>query len=188
MTLAVQEGTQFLFSLNASFVPTVIDFSRAGNTQTELDLTSVAAGAAEQSVKVDLGANRASAYEVMMAVEMNATTLASGETIDLYWAPSTSGTANSGNVASVDGNASGVAPLNPSGSVTDDEFVAQCDYIGSLTLTDDATTNVQGGFVGVFSPSSRYGLLVVFNNSGAPTHSDAVESHVVFNPIQLADV
>lgn len=187
MTLAVQESTQFLFSLNASFVPTVIDYSRASNTQTELDLTSVAAGAAEQSVKVDLGANRASAYEVMMAVEM-ASGVVSGETLDLYWAPSTSATANSGNVASVDGNASGVAPLNPSGSVTDDEFVAQCDYIGSLTLTDDITTNVQGGFVGVFSPSSRYGLLVVFNNSTGATHSDAVESHVVFNPIQLADV
>ena len=187
MTLAIQTGNQFVFNESGTFSPTVVNLTQAGYTSVALDLTSVAAGAAEQSAKANLGPNRATSYQVMAAVEMATGTL-SGETLDFYWAPSDSGTNNDGNVAGVDGNVSGVAPLNPSGAVSDDEFIAQCDYIGSLTLTDDITPNVQAGFVGVFSPSSQYGLLVVFNNATGATHSDAVESHVVFTPINMSDV
>ena len=46
---------------------------------------------------------------------------------------------------------------------------------------------MQNGIVGVFSPSSRYGQLIVVNNSGDAFEADDVEMHQVFNPIDYAD-
>ena len=45
------------------------------------------------------------------------------------------------------------------------------------------TATVQVAEVGMFTPSERYGSLVVKNESAAAFHSDDVESHVVFDPI-----
>ena len=63
------------------------------------------------------------------------------------------------------------------------EGIKQLIYIGSMVMSADATTTVQVAFIGVFSPPTRYGSLIVINESGAAHHSDAVESHIVFDPI-----
>ena len=41
----------------------------------------------------------------------------------------------------------------------------------------------RSGFVGVFSPTNRYGQLIVVNNGGDVFEADDVEMHQVMNPI-----
>jgi hypothetical protein len=146
-----------------------------------LTLSGVASAAGRQSDKVDLGATRAPAYEVLGCVDFTGETPSATGRIDYYWAPSTSGTQANGNVAGNSG-ADGAAPDGALGSITLAEFLKQCDFIGSLFTHDGAV--VQNGLVNPrWSPSSRYGELVVVNNGGDNFEADDVEMHQVFNPI-----
>lgn len=149
-------------------------------TDVALTLASLADGAGRQSAKADLGATRARAYEVLAAIDFTGETPTTGEVVQFYWAPSTSGTAGNGNVA---GNSGGDAacPDGALGSITLAEFLKQCQFIGNLVVHDGAV--VQNGFAGVLCPTSRYGQLIVVNESGDALEADNVESHVVFNPI-----
>lgn len=148
-------------------------------TQT-ITLTALAAAAARQSDKVDLGALRADRYAVFGSVNFTGETLASGEVVNYYWAPSTNGTDANGNIAGNSG-LDGAAGDGDPGAITAAEFVKQCQVIGSLVISDDA--NVQGGLIGVFSPPTRWGQIVVFNNTSDPFEADATEPHVVLIPI-----
>lgn len=174
-------GTQIRFS-GTGFLPADAgtNFTIGTPTDVTLSLSAVANNAARQSAKVDLGATRAASYEVLAAVDFTLEAPTAGNTVEFYWAPSTSTTAANGNVA---GN-SGLDALCPDGAlgiITDDEFVKQCIFIGALVVHDGAS--VQNGFVGVFSPSGRYGQMIVFNKSGDAFEADNVEAHVVINPI-----
>lgn len=176
-------GTQIRFCVAASLSPADVATNLTIGTPTDVALTlsAVASAAARQSAKVDLGATRAAAYEVLGCVDFTGETPTVGLTIDYYWAPSTHATAANGNVA---GN-SGVDAACPDGctttAITIAEFVKQCLLIGQLTITDDAT--VQCGFVGVLRPTGRYGQLIVVNSSGDAFEADDVEMHQVLNPI-----
>jgi hypothetical protein len=144
----------------------------------QIDLTSVANGAARQGVKVDLGATRADRYAVTLRVELDVAAT-SGTTVDLYWAPSphtTAGTANPGGVSGTDAAYTGTA----GDSIADS--VKQLDHIGSLVCTADAATVVQQQ-AWIYSPPERYGSPVVFNQSGQAFEGDAVEMSIIFNPI-----
>lgn len=177
----IKVGTQLTFADHATdFVGGAAKTSleQAGSTDVQLDLTSVADTAGRESAKVDLGAARAARYSVMATMEFAATPTA-GALVELYWAPSPDGTAANGNPMNIDG----VDAAAPSGIGTLAELVLVCQLIGKFVCTNDATTAVQTGFVGVFSPAERYGILVVKNESGAAFSSDAVETHIVFNPI-----
>ena len=147
-------------------------------TDVQLDMTSVADAAARQSAKVDLGATRPMEWALIAAVEMAATPT-TGEVIEFYWNSSPDSTAANGNSGYTTGSdaayAGGVATLA--------EGVAQLDFIGVLVCSADATTTVQTAVIGTFSPRARYGSLVVKNESGAAFHSDAVETHMVMNPV-----
>ena len=188
MSLVVQEAAQVQFSGTLSIADSGTDFTRA--SPTPITATCTMSGLANdngrQSAKVDLGANRYSDYEVLASLEMGSTPT-NGTKVEFYWAPSTSGTAANGNTM---GN-SGSDAAAPNGAVPSglslDQFIAACDYIGSLTVANIATS-VQSGFVGVFSPSSRYGQLVVVNRTGAAFVANNDEHHVVFNPLVYTDV
>lgn len=176
-------GTQIRFFVTGSFSPadSGTNFTIGTPTDAALTLSGVTNGAGRQSAKVDLGATRAAGYEVLGCVDFTGETPTAGGRIDYYWAPSTSGTAGNGNVA---GNSGGdaAAPDGALGSITLAEFLLQCDFIGSLIVHDGAV--VQNGLVSPrFEPSSRYGQLVVVNNSGGTFEADDVEAHQVFNPI-----
>lgn len=144
----------------------------------DLELASVADDAARQSVKADLGENRAMEYAVRAAFEFAATPTA-GETVELYWAPSHSATAGNGNPANVTGADAAYAGY----SANLDASLKHLDYIGPFIVTANPTGVIQSSKVAVFSPDQRYGSLVVVDRSGAAFHSDDVESHVVFDPI-----
>ena len=151
---------------------------QVGSTDVQIDTTDLADGSGRESVKVDLGATRASRYNVMASIEFAATPT-TGELVELYWAPSPDATAANGNPMNIDG----ADAAAPSGIGTLAELVAVCQLIGSFICTNDATAAVQTAWVGTFSPTERYGILVVKNESGAAFHSDVVETHFVFDPI-----
>ena len=174
---------QIRFFITGSFSPDDVATNWTIGTPTDvvLTLSGVADGAGRQSTKVDLGATRAPQFEVLGCVDFTGETPdAAGGSIDYYWAPSTNATEANGNVAGNSG-ADGACPGGALGGITLAEFLLQCQFIGSLATCD--STTVQNGFVGVFSPSSRYGQLIVVNNSGDAFEADDVEMHQVFNPI-----
>jgi hypothetical protein len=153
-------------------------FKSSGGDAT-LTLTSVSNGAARQSAKLDLGATRGPSYLVKAAFEIAATPTA-GNTIDLYWAPSSSATAATDNPGNVSGSDSAYSGY--SSNLTDS--LKQLQFIGSFVCTAQATATVQKAIVGRFSPLHRYGTLVVVNNSGAALHSSATNMEVILSPIR----
>ena len=180
--ILVKVGTQIAFGVDADFNPADDGTNFVDDLDTidvVLTLASVATGAGRQSAKCDLGEKRAESYTVYAAVDFTDETPAATGTVDYYWAPSSNGTAANGNIA---GNSGGDAacPDGALGSITLAEFIRQCQFIGQLACHDGAS--VQAGLVGVFAPCSRYGQLIVVNNSGDAFEADNVEMHVVFNP------
>lgn len=173
---------QIRFCVAASLSPADdgTNFTIGTPTDVALTLAAVANAAGRQSAKVDLGATRAEYYSVFGCVDFTGETPTAGNTIEYYWAPSTSGTAANGNVAGNSG-ADGAAPDGALGSITLSEFTKQCILIGILAVHDGAS--VQCGYVGTFCPPTRYGQLVVVNNSGDAFEADDVEMHQVMNPL-----
>jgi hypothetical protein len=157
--------------------------SKVGGTRThDLDLTDLLFTAARQGVKADLGATRAMRYAITLAVEFKAAdTPESGETVNLYWAPSgsvTAGVANQGGCAGTDAAYTGTAgdSLNDS--------LKQLIFIGAIVLTSDVVAVVQRQTF-VFSPPTRYGQPVVLNNTNAEDFNDvdAQEMYVRMVPL-----
>ena len=174
--------TQIRFFVTGSFSPAdaATNWTISTPTDVVLTLSGVVDAAGRQSTKIDLGATRAPEYEVLGCVDFTGETPTAGKTVDYHWAPSTSGTEANGNVAGNSG-ADADAPGGALGAITLAEFLLQCQFIGSLIIHDGAV--VQNGLVGRFSPSSRYGQLIVVNNSGDAFEADDVEMHQVMTPI-----
>lgn len=147
-------------------------------TDVQLDLTSVASGSARQSTKFDFGAVRARKYAIRGALEMAATPTA-GLTVDLWLAPSQSGTAGTGNPGGASGSDSAYAGYSSNLEASK----LQLQYIGQFVLTAQTTGTVQIAEGGTFSPRERYASLVVINRGGSAFHSDAAEINIVFDPI-----
>jgi len=176
--ILVKQGTALAFKL-ASYSPTAVnDIDPAGSTTVDLTLSSIAAAAAKNSDKVDLGATRANAFSVVAAIEWFAAVTAGGK-VSFYWSPSNNATASDGNPGSPDG-VDGAYTGDGGGTVA--ESVRQMQFIGTLTTTD--LVGVQMAKVGEFSPQERYGQLIVVNNSSATLcGTDDIESAIVITPI-----
>ena len=178
----VKSGTQIRFFVTGSFSPADAGTNWTSGTPTDVVLTlaSLANAAGRQSDKVDLGPTRAKVYECLGCVDFTGETPTAGSLVDYYWLPSTSTTQANGNVAGNSG-ADAAAPGGALGSITLDEFRQMGIFIGSLKIHDGAV--VQNGYVGSFSPPTRYGQLLVINNSGDAFEADDVEMHQVLNPV-----
>ena len=181
-TISNTQATQVRFFNTAAFSPADpgTDYTAGTPTDVALSLSAVANTAGRQSAKADLGANRAEKYSCEIAVDFTLETPTAGGTVDVYWAPSTVSTAANGNVAGNSG-ADAAAPDGALGTITLDEFVQQCIKIGSLVVHDGAV--VQNGHVGILYPPTRYGQIVVYNNSGDAFEADNVEMAVWLTPI-----
>ena len=170
--ILVKSGTPILWA-------DVTDYAGDGGTRThQIDLTSLADGAARQGAKADLGATRAKEYTVTMCVEM-AVAPVSAASIALYWAPSlhaTAATLNPGGCSGAD-----AAYTGTSGDSLDDSLL-QLIPLGSLSLTADADPALQI-YVATLFPPHRYGMPVVDNNGGQAMHSDAIECFVSITPM-----
>ena len=176
-----QDGTppQICFRNSGDFAPATATDLRVGSpTLVQLNLTSVANAGFRQSTKVDLGDPRATRYAIRAALEFAATPT-SQVTCELWWAPSGSATAANGNP----GNVSGADGAYTGYSANADAAVPQLKRIGTFPTTAQATGTVQVAECGEFVPTERYGSLIFVNRSGAAMHNDAVEMHIVFDPI-----
>lgn len=146
----------------------------------QINLTSLSAGAARQSDKIDFTANIDLEYVLSAAVEW-ASAPTAGETVDFYigWSSSaTAGTNNPGGLGGADAAYTGY-------SANLDESLKQLQYIGSMIATVQATGTVQiDTAVATFTPRLRYGTLVVVNNSALDGfHTDAAETAVALTPL-----
>ena len=144
----------------------------------QMDLTSLANGSYRQSAKFDFGANWSIEYFARLAVEIAATPTA-GNTIGLYLAYSDSATAGTGNAAGISGSDAAYTGYSSNA----DAAILQLDLVSLFTVTAQATTTVQVIDGWTFRPKARYASAVILNESGAALHSDAVEMHVVLNPL-----
>lgn len=155
------------------------DFDDDPGAQTnQIDLTSLADGAARQSDKFDFGATRATRYNVVASFEIDVAP-ASGEVVSLYLAPSLEATAGDSNPGGVSGSDSGYT--GTSGDSLADSLL-QLDFIGSVLCTADADPTMQTQYF-VYAPHARYATLVVMNNSGQAFVGDATHHFVIFEPI-----
>lgn len=157
----------------------VTDYSSTGSgfTRThQIDLTSLAAGAARQGAKADLGATRAKVYTVRAAIEWGTAPTAQG-LVEIYWSGSYSGTAGVGNDAGASGSDAAYKAAEEA------EWSRQAIYIGSLVATNDAAGTVQYQTVGSFTPPSRYGQVIVYNRSTQAFDTDATNMLVALIPV-----
>ncbi len=101
-----------------------------------------------------------------------------GLEIELYWAPSDSGTAGTD-------NGGGVSGTDATFNTTPDEYKMQLVFIGSLVLSNNAGTGVQKQWLS-FVPSCRYGSPVVVNKSGQTLGGTAGDHTLTFIPREEA--
>jgi len=159
--------------------------AQVGGTRThDLDLTDLLFTAARQGEKADLGATRARRYAITLSVEFKTGEAPeSGETVDLYWGPSgsgTAGTANQGGLAGTDAAYTGTAGDSLADSLK------QLDFIGSLILTVEVVGTPQRQTF-VFSPPTRYGQPVVVNNTDAEDFNDVDAQEMYVRMVPLVD-
>ena len=169
-----------LADIGADFNPTAANDLRhatATDTEVQLDLTSLADGAYRQSAKFDFGAVRAPAYHVRAAIEW-AAGVAAGDLIEIYVAFSQHSTAGTANPAGLSGADAAYAGYNANA----DASIKQVKTALVGVATADATGTIQIMEFGTFNPLERYGIVVV-SATGNALHSDAVEMHIVLDPI-----
>ena len=107
----VKDGTPKVWADTTDYSSTGSGFTRTD----QIDLTSLANGAARQGAKGDLGATRAARYSVTVGIEFDVAPTA-GVEVEVYWSSSFSATAGTGNA----GGASGADAAWQAGS--EDEF------------------------------------------------------------------
>lgn len=147
-----------------------------------LTLAGVADGEARQSDKADLGENWASVQEVFGAFDFTDEEPGGGGSVDVHWAPSTSATTGTGNIAANSGSDAD-APGGALGTILLAEFLRWCIPIGSLDIHDGAV--VQNGYIGKFTPPTQWGQIIVANNSGDVFEDDNVEMAVWVNAVAM---
>lgn len=155
--------------------------AKSSGGDSTITLASLANGSARQGAKIDLGATRDEEWAVRLAVEMAATPTA-GNTVDVWWAPSSSATAGTDNPGNVTGTDAAYAGYSSNLDAT----LPQLQYVGSLVLTAQATATVQVGEVGRFKPNDRYGSPVIVNRGGSAFHSSDSNIVLTMRPIKAS--
>lgn len=149
-----------------------------GTRTAQIDLTSLAAGAARQSDKFDFGALRVSAYNLAAAIEF-ATDPIAGDVIEFRLAYSPTVTPANANPGGVSGSDSAYTGY----SANFEASLEQTTLIGTIVVTADYTPTIQKDLnIGVFSPPERYATLIVVNRTEDVLMSDAVEMSVLITP------
>jgi len=175
-SLVLTQGTGLVFA-HSDYSPTVVYNNLGTKTANhDLDLTSVAAGEYEQSIKVTLPASRAPLYGCWVAIEF-VSAPAAGLLVTAWWVPSWSATAGIGNP----GGATGVSSAYVGYSANAANSVKQLQLIGSGSTT---VQTIQTLYLGAVSFPSGYGSLVILNGTAVATAADGVEQAVLFLPIQ----
>jgi len=157
-------GTSYIFAFDTDW-PASPTQGWSATVDAEIDMGGLTDTNARQSAKCDLTANRDLEYLVEMSIETD-TDATSGATVDVYAGYSDSATAGTGNPAMLSGTD---AAYSGGSAGTLAEGIKLLEYVGSLVLqaANDADAEPQVGVIGRISPSKRYMMIVVVNNSGA---------------------
>lgn len=143
-----------------------------------ITLTSLAAGAARQGVKGDLGATRAIRWSVRVQLDFEVAPVA-GAPVEIWWSSSSSGTAatdNTGGASGADAAYIGYAD----GSVAAGK--QQLQLIGVMPAAPNAD-DVLNIAEFSFYPLSRYGMPVVVNGTAQAFHDTAANFILTFTPM-----
>ncbi len=170
---------QISFATHATYAPGTNNVIEIGTpTEVEMSLLDLADGAAVQSTKADLGAVRAARYVVTPCLEYQVAAPTTGTFVEFYWAASGQSGAAVGNPGYATG-ADGAYTGTPATLV---EGIAQLVFLGVLVVSADLEFQIAD--IGVFSPTHRYGSLIVKNETGQTiADTDIVECAVVLTPI-----
>lgn len=173
-------GTQILVA-NSTYNPADTNHDLGASITDDIDMVGLTADQAREGVKIDLGATRAPEYYVRMSMEW-ATDPVTGSSVDLYWGGSHSSSAAVGNPGQLTGADADYAGYD---TLTLAESLKQLTFIGSFVAGANNTADgIQTGVVvEAWSSPTRYGILVVHNNTNDTFHSDSVEMAVAFDPI-----
>jgi hypothetical protein len=158
------------------------DYSNPGGLARthQLNMESVANGAARQGAKADLGNPRAARYSVLVGVEAGASAPTAGGEYEFWWSSSPDPDATDVNA----GGASGSDGAYKAGE--EDEWKRQLIYVGSLIVTNDGAGTVQRQCINTcFVPPTQYGMPVFVNKSGQTVDTDA--TNMWFALVPLAD-
>ena len=170
---------QISFATHATYSPGTNNVIEIGTpTEVEMSLLDLADGAAVQSTKADLGTVRASRYVVTCCLEYQVAAPTTGTLVEFYWAASGQSGAAVGNP----GYATGADGAYTGTPATLAEGIAQLKFLGELVVSADIEFQIAD--IGVFSPTHRYGMLIVKNETGQTIcDTDIIESAVVLTPI-----
>ena len=144
-----------------------ISWMQSGGTE-PISLNGLTDTSARQGDKADLGATRAADFAMVVVMDVNVAPTA-GEPIQIYWAASPSATGD---------NPAGTGDSDAAFS-TPGEYAFQLMHIGTIYCANTTDDQRQ---VFRFSPPLRYGMPVVWNNSGQ-TLASAGNSEIIIYPI-----
>lgn len=143
-----------------------------------ITLASLAAGAARQGQKGDLGATRAIRWLCRVEVNMDVAPV-NGTTVEIWWSSSSSavaGTDNTGAASGADGAYTGSA----GGLLANTKL--QLQLVGVMPLTADADAVVQVAEF-FWYPTQRYGMPIVVNMSGQAFEGDDDSHRISMIPL-----
>jgi len=140
----------------------------------QIDLTSLADGAARQSAKVDLavsGSLLATRYDVDVAIEWDVAP-ADDTSLDVYVGFSHIVTAATGNPGGLSGSD---AAYTGTTNGTLAEGLLQLIHIGRMHPQNEAATTVNIQPIGSFIAEGQWAIFVVVNDGGQALEGDAIE-------------
>ena len=178
--VTVTTGTQLLVA-NSTYNPADTNNDLGASITDDIDMVGLTTGQAREGVKIDFGANRATSYHVRMAMEFATDPTGS---INLYFSSSQSATPAVGNTGQTTGADADYAGYD---TLTLAEALKHMVHIGNFICgLNNTADGVQIGNVNTsWAPPTRYGVLVVHNNTNVTLHSDSVEMAVAFDPILI---
>ncbi len=172
-------GTPFCWAQTAQY-----DSARTGIAKTHnLNLASLAANAARQADKADLGDHRPGGYVVKAAVRMVATPTAGGP-IEYYWSSSPVAGLNTANTGGV--SVSGYdAAWNPGGAAEADidEWKQQLSFVGVLPVAADGEIDQVKVINSYFTPPERYGQFIIKNDASTAVSASVSGVYVALIPV-----
>lgn len=164
-------------------MPTAEFRRRAGTTITltnggdfAFSPAGLANGAFWQSAKVNLldgDGHFPQSLLVVIRTEM-ATAPAARSVLNLWWGPSTSSVAATDNPANLSGTDSSYTGYSSDAAVAVDQLI----FIGAFPLAARPSGTPQVGPVGLLTPPTPYGCLVLGNASGVALHTTAANQAV----------
>lgn len=183
MLIAEMDGTpkQIVFADHAGdFNPAAAndlrDTTSGNRTNVQNALAGVANAAYWQSAKFDFGVVRAQQYDIRGALK-NVATPSAGNAIDMWLSPSHHATAANANTGGASGSSAAYTGYSSNAAAASKQLI----WIGCFIATTQTTVQVLAG--GRFSPTARYGSLILLNGFNSAFYTDDIEIHVVFDPV-----